>query len=56
LRHSYAVHLLHLGVSIKTIGDLLGHRVTESTEVYLRLSFDDLTGVALQLPKEMTNE
>lgn len=56
LRHSYAVHLLHLGVSIKTIGDLLGHRVTESTEVYLRLSLDDLRGVALQLPKEITNE
>jgi len=56
LRHSYAVHLLQLGVSIKTIGDLLGHRVTESTEAYLRLSLDDLRGVALQLPKEMSNE
>lgn len=56
LRHSYAVHLLHLGVSIKTIGDLLGHRVTESTEVYLRLSLEDLRGVALPLPKEISDE
>ena len=56
LRHSYAVHLLHLGVSVKTIGDLLGHRVTESTEVYLRLSLEDLRGVALPLPKEISDE
>ncbi len=56
LRHSYAVHLLHLGVSVKTIGDLLGHRVTESTEAYLRLSLEDLRGVALPLPKELSDE
>jgi len=56
LRHSYAVRLLHLGVSVKTIGDLLGHRVTESTEVYLRLSLEDLRGVALPLPKEISDE
>ncbi len=56
LRHSYAVHLLHLGVSVKTIGDLLGHRVTESTEVYLRLSLEDLRGVALPLPRENSDD
>ena len=56
LRHSYAVRLLRLGISVKTIGDLLGHRVTESTEVYLRLSLEDLRGVALPLPKETTDE
>jgi site-specific recombinase XerD len=36
LRHSYALHLLRSGMSLKTIGDLLGHR-SESTCVYLRL-------------------
>jgi integrase/recombinase XerD len=37
LRHSYALHLLRSGLSLKTIGDLLGHRSSESTCVYLRL-------------------
>ena len=50
LRHSYAVHLLRSGLSLKTIGDLLGHRTLESTCVYLRLAVDDLRDVALPLP------
>ena len=50
LRHSYATHLLRQGTSLKTIGDLLGHRSTESTCVYLRLAVEDLRGVALELP------
>jgi len=50
LRHSYAVHLLRSGLSLKTIGDLLGHRNLESTCVYLRLAVDDLREVALDLP------
>jgi site-specific recombinase XerD len=51
LRHSLAVHLLRQGVSVKTIGDLLGHRSVESTCVYLRLHVEDLRDVALSLPK-----
>jgi integrase/recombinase XerD len=50
LRHSYAVHLLRQGVSLKNIGDILGHRSTESTCVYLRLNVEDLREVALSLP------
>lgn len=50
LRHSYAVHLLRSGLSLKTIGDLLGHRTLESTCVYLRLAIDDLRDVPLDLP------
>lgn len=50
LRHSYAIHLLRQGVSIKTIGDVLGHRSFESTSVYLRLNIDDLRTVPLSLP------
>ena len=51
LRHSFAVHLLRQGVSLKTIGDVLGHRSAESTCVYIRLAVEDLRGVALDLPR-----
>lgn len=50
LRHSYAMHLLRQGASLKNIGDVLGHRSTESTCVYLRLNLDELREVALPLP------
>ena len=49
-RHSYATHLLRQGVRLKVIGDLLGHRSTESTCVYLRLDLEELREVALPLP------
>jgi len=56
LRHSYAAHLLRQGVSLKGIGDVLGHRSTESTCVYLRLDFDALREVALPLPAGATEQ
>jgi len=52
LRHSFAIHLLRQGLSLKIIGDLLGHRDAESTCVYLRLAIDDLREVALEVPIE----
>jgi site-specific recombinase XerD len=52
LRHSYAVYLLRAGLSLKMIGDLLGHRTLESTAVYIRLAVEDLRGVALDLPPD----
>jgi len=51
LRHSFAVHLLRQGTSMKTIGDILGHRSAESTCVYLRLAVEDLREVALDVPE-----
>jgi site-specific recombinase XerD len=56
LRHSLAVHLLRQGTPLKTIGDLLGHRSTESTCVYLRLHVEDLRDVALDLPADVRGE
>jgi len=50
LRLSFATRLMQQGVSIKAIGDTLGHRDFESTSVYLRLDVDDLRGVALPVP------
>lgn len=54
LRHSLAVQLLREGVSLKAIGDVLGHRSLESTCLYLRLATEDLRGVALDLPNRPT--
>lgn len=50
LRHSFAVHLLRQGTSVKVIGDVLGHHNVESTCVYLRLAIEDLRSVALEVP------
>lgn len=51
LRHSFATHLLRQGTPLKTIGDLLGHRSSSSTNVYIRLAVEDLRDVALNLPE-----
>ena len=51
LRHSFAVHLLRQGVSMKAIGDTLGHRSLTSTSIYLRLAVDDLRAVGLAVPR-----
>ncbi|SEA90841.1 tyrosine-type recombinase/integrase [Acidovorax soli] len=51
LRHSFAMRLLHRGVGIKAIGDVLGHRGLESTCAYLRLQLDALRDVALPVPQ-----
>lgn len=55
LRHSFAMRLLDRGVGIKTIGDLLGHRLLDSTCVYLRLQTDALREVGLALPRTADN-
>jgi integrase/recombinase XerD len=49
-RHARAASLLRRGVTIKEIGDVLGHRSSESTAAYLRLAMDDLRTVALDMP------
>jgi site-specific recombinase XerD len=54
LRHSRAASLLSGGVSIKVIGDVLGHRSEQSTAVYLKLATADLRAVALELPERVS--
>lgn len=51
LRHAFAMRLLHRGVGVKAIGDLLGHHSLESTCVYLRIDTDMLRSVALPVPR-----
>lgn len=50
-RHAHAVSLLRAAVPMKTISDLLGHRASRSTAVYLKLESEELRTVALPLPK-----
>ena len=49
-RHARAVELLRASVPQKIIGDVLGHRSTESTNAYLKLATEDLRAVALDVP------
>jgi site-specific recombinase XerD len=46
LRHACATHLLEQGVSLKEIGDLLGHRDFRSTSIYAKVHLQQLRRVA----------
>lgn len=50
LRHSRAQSLLKDGISIKVIGDVLGHHSEHATAAYLKLATDDLRSIALDVP------
>jgi site-specific recombinase XerD len=50
-RHARAVNLLRAAVPSKVIGDVLGHRASASTAVYLKLATDDLRKIALDVPE-----
>jgi site-specific recombinase XerD len=51
-RHARAVSLLRASVPRKVIGDVLGHRSTESTIPYLKLATEDLRAIALEIPEQ----
>jgi integrase/recombinase XerD len=46
LRHACAGHLLAQGLSLKEIGDHLGHRSPDSTRVYAKVDLHGLREVA----------
>ena len=48
LRHSLAVHLLRSGETLKSIGDVLGHRSPNTTFIYTKMHVEDLRTVALE--------
>lgn len=50
LRYARAVELLRASVPLKSIGDILGHRSAESTQIYLKLATEDLRSIALEIP------
>ena len=45
MRHSFATHLIHKGVSLRHIQELLGHESSKTTEVYTHLTGDQLREV-----------
>jgi site-specific recombinase XerD len=47
IRHSFAVHLLREGRTLKTISDLLGHNDPQTVYHYTKLATEDLHEVAL---------
>lgn len=53
-RHARAVSLLRAAASLKTIGDVLGHKSAHSTAVYLKLATEDLRAVGLDLPSRVS--
>lgn len=53
LRYACAASLLHATVSLKEIGDILGHRSSTSTGVYLKLATTDLRAICLEVPGEV---
>ena len=53
-RYARAVSLLRAGVPLKAISDVLGHRSSSSTDIYLKLATDDLRDVGLDLPQEVS--
>ena len=52
-RHTFATHLHNRGVPLKQIGDLLGHRHSESTHLYTKTANERLREVALEVPEEI---
>jgi hypothetical protein len=42
--------MLRARATLKEIGDVLGHRASDSTLVYLKLATEDLRLIALEVP------
>jgi site-specific recombinase XerD len=52
MRRKVATNMIHNGVSIKTIADVLGHEMVTTTMGYLRIDAKNLSRIAQDWPKE----
>jgi len=50
-RHSHASRQVDSGANVKVVSDILGHRSSSSTSVYVRVALKRLRGVALPVPR-----
>ena len=50
LRHSLATGMLRRGASMREIGEVLRHRVPNTTEIYAKVDFEGLRALALPWP------
>jgi site-specific recombinase XerD len=50
LRHSLATSMLRSGATMMEIGDVLRHRVSNTTEIYAKVDFDGLHSLAHEWP------
>ena len=50
-RHSHATRQIDGGANIKVVSEILGHRSTSSTSIYVRVALNRLRTVALPVPR-----
>lgn len=50
-RHSHASRQVDAGANLKVVSDILGHRSSSSTSVYIRVALKRLRGVGLPVPR-----
>lgn len=50
-RHSHASRQIDSGANVKVVSDILGHRSSSSTSVYIRVAMKRLRAVALPVPR-----
>jgi integrase/recombinase XerD len=50
-RHSFATRQLERGTPLKVIGDILGHRSSQTTRIYVRTALSRLRQLALPVPQ-----
>lgn len=50
-RHSHASRQIDAGANLKVVSEILGHRSSSSTSVYVRVALRRLRGIALPVPR-----